>query len=402
MELARLPPLGGLAPRATPAKEAAVIATALLAINAPVVTPLLLAWLWRRSRGRSDAAGADDAKGPRRARALFWALLLAFVALALAPMRPRPGLMQSRFWRWWLEYFSVRVVHKSGKPLPLGQYFYCFTPHGLYPFSGAMACVSKMVDVFPRMRIISAAVGTRVPMVRQLMGWINVVLANRNAIRSALSAGDSVAVFPGGIAEMVRTSASSEQLVLQGRKGFVRLALEHGVPIVPVYVFGQSLSRSHLRIPGLETLSRLLRASLVLPYGRFGLLVPRRLPLLYAVGDPIGPAVGAGAAGVTQEIRSTRRTGPWWRRCGTCTSATREPTAGTPASSSWVDLGRRPTANPTSRRTATPTASRRRRRPPVRRQRRQRATTAPTARPTSSPSTPLAFPVFLLHSPSFF
>ncbi|CAK0850268.1 unnamed protein product [Prorocentrum cordatum] len=271
MELARLPPLGGLAPRATPAKEAAVIATALLAINAPVVTPLLLAWLWRRSRGRSDAAGADDAKGPRRARALFWALLLAFVALALAPMRPRPGLMQSRFWRWWLEYFSVRVVHKSGKPLPLGQYFYCFTPHGLYPFSGAMACVSKMVDVFPRMRIISAAVGTRVPMVRQLMGWINVVLANRNAIRSALSAGDSVAVFPGGIAEMVRTSASSEQLVLQGRKGFVRLALEHGVPIVPVYVFGQSLSRrcAPSRRPKRAPQGRCTRAgSKLVPVGR--------------------------------------------------------------------------------------------------------------------------------------
>lgn len=135
--------------------------------------------------------------------------------------------------------------------------------------------------------MIVASVGYRAPLIRQLMGWIGCILANRGSIRAALGAGDSVAVFPGGIAEMVRTDASSERLVLQGRKGFVKLALEQGVPIVPVYVFGQSLLWSHLRLPGLEAISRALRTALILPYGRFGLLVPRRLPLLYAIGEPI-------------------------------------------------------------------------------------------------------------------
>merc|ERR1711920_1152295 len=102
----------------------------------------------------------------------------------------------------------------------------------------------------------------------------------------------SLCVVPGGIAEMVRTEAHRERLVVMSRKGIVKLALEHGVPLVPVYVLGVSTLWTNLPLPAIvERLSRALRISLILPYGRFGLLLPRRQRLLYAIGKPI---VGTG------------------------------------------------------------------------------------------------------------
>lgn len=39
------------------------------------------------------------------------------------------------------------------------------------------------------------------------------------SIRKALKAGDSVGLFPGGVAEMVRTDGNQEKLLLRSRKG---------------------------------------------------------------------------------------------------------------------------------------------------------------------------------------
>ena len=55
------------------------------------------------------------------------------------------------------------------------QYIYLFMPHGLYPFSGACASIASMRDIFPRMRIAAASVSFRIPVIRQLIGWINTI-----------------------------------------------------------------------------------------------------------------------------------------------------------------------------------------------------------------------------------
>jgi 1-acyl-sn-glycerol-3-phosphate acyltransferase len=69
--------------------------------------------------------------------------------------------------------------------------------------------------------------------------------------------------------------------LLKGRKGFVRLALKTGAPLVPVYVFGNSKLLRLLKLPELfERMSRWSRISLTPFFGRFGLPIPFRLPLL--------------------------------------------------------------------------------------------------------------------------
>jgi 1-acyl-sn-glycerol-3-phosphate acyltransferase len=56
--------------------------------------------------------------------------------------------------------------------------------------------------------------------------------------RAALDAGAAVLVYPGGDVEVHRPSWQGGRIDFDGRTGYVRLALEHDVPIVPVVAIG--------------------------------------------------------------------------------------------------------------------------------------------------------------------
>lgn len=133
-----------------------------------------------------------------------------------------------------------------------------------------------------------------VPILHHVIGFIGGVNASASAVESVLQKGETLAVAPGGIAEMFLgyprpgCGPDEEYALVLHRKGFVRLALKHGLPLVPVYVFGNTKLFKRLQLPPLvEAVSKLLRTSLVLFWGRWGLPVPFQVPLLYAVGTPL-------------------------------------------------------------------------------------------------------------------
>jgi 1-acyl-sn-glycerol-3-phosphate acyltransferase len=94
------------------------------------------------------------------------------------------------------------------------------------------------------------------------------VAASHENARKALQAGAAVLVYPGGDYEVHRPSWQGRRVDFGGRKGFLRLALEEGVPIVPVVAIGGQetalfLSRGERLAKGLA-LDRLFRLK-VLP-----------------------------------------------------------------------------------------------------------------------------------------
>ena len=124
-----------------------------------------------------------------------------------------------------------------------------------------------------------------------LLPRIGAVHANRDNAATALRAGAVVMVFPGGDYEAYRPTLSQNVIDFEGRTGYVRTAIEAGVPIVPaVSIGGQEnqfyLSRGiwlarALRLDNFE--HRFFRTNILpiafgFPFG-LSILVPINMPL---------------------------------------------------------------------------------------------------------------------------
>jgi 1-acyl-sn-glycerol-3-phosphate acyltransferase len=110
------------------------------------------------------------------------------------------------------------------------------------------------------------------------------VAANPRNATEALDGGAALLVYPGGDLEVHRPSWESARVDFGGRRGFVRLAQNHGVPLVPVVAIGGQetalfLSRGEglARALGLDRMFRLK----VLP-------ISLALPWVLNVGDMLG------------------------------------------------------------------------------------------------------------------
>jgi 1-acyl-sn-glycerol-3-phosphate acyltransferase len=67
---------------------------------------------------------------------------------------------------------------------------------------------------------------------------MGVIPAAKDSMSAALAAGHDVALWPGGEVDSLRPWVKRDEAVLAGRKGFIRLAIQTGVPIVPIATVG--------------------------------------------------------------------------------------------------------------------------------------------------------------------
>jgi 1-acyl-sn-glycerol-3-phosphate acyltransferase len=110
----------------------------------------------------------------------------------------------------------------------------------------------------------------------------------------------AVLVYPGGEVESFRPSIRSSEVDLAGRTGFIRLALEHDVPIVPVVSIGGqetalfvTRGRRLAKLLQLDRLARLkvLPIQLGPPFGVTVLDLPFRIPLPARVTIQVLPKI---------------------------------------------------------------------------------------------------------------
>ena len=104
----------------------------------------------------------------------------------------------------------------------------------------------------------------------------------------------AIGISTGGVAEVFETNADDEVILLKERIGLIKLAIRTGADLVPCYIFGNTKLLSCWMGEGipfvrpiLEKISRKLGFALILIHGRFGLPIPRRLPLLAVKGKHI-------------------------------------------------------------------------------------------------------------------
>ena len=311
-----------------------VAASSCIIVGAVVWVPCCLAWAfqkWRKQLGdRNDAS-------TRRRRALYAALAVAAVGVyaGWAPQRNhRLGdwlqIRTWKLWKAWIKFLAVEILldqpktqsvvtggnNNNNPPQSLSEMdaILAFVPHGIFPFAFGVGVLTDFArQVFGTFRPIVASAVLHVPILGDLVGWLHGLDANKASVQAALQQGHRVGVIPGGISEMFtgypRPGCHPDEEYVIVRKGFLRMAVRYNKPVVPIYCFGSTKLFRRWHLPALETLSNLLRVSVIVFYGVWGLPIPFRQRLTYVVGDPIPPpsppttiSTGVGADGTTTVV----------------------------------------------------------------------------------------------------
>ena len=124
------------------------------------------------------------------------------------------------------------------------------------------------------------------PLLSHLAAGVGAIPAHPRLARAALEQGSSLLIYPGGAEEACRPHRQRDRVDLQGRTGFLRLALEFDLPLLPVVSWG-----SHDTLLILEDLYPLARALQRRGWLRWPLGIdPEVLPLY--LGLPWGLMLG--------------------------------------------------------------------------------------------------------------
>lgn len=110
-----------------------------------------------------------------------------------------------------------------------------------------------------------------IPVIGRYFRAMGVLPAAPDSIATALAEGRDVALWPGGEVDSLRPWTERDQANLAGRKGFVKMAIRAGVPIVPIATVGGADAMPVL-FRG-DRLSRALRLDRVLRLKVFPLAV---------------------------------------------------------------------------------------------------------------------------------
>lgn len=171
------------------------------------------------------------------------------------------------------------------------NYILACQPHGVLSYNGILSGITAPPEIQGKIPTAVADVVLRTPILKHVMGVFGLISASKKSLMKTLSrkgVEGTCVLYVGGMAELFLSCEHEERLYLKNRKGFIKLSLQTGVDIIPVYLFGNTTVLSILKTGVLATLSRKLGASLTYVWGKYGLPIPRNCKLLYVSGQPIG------------------------------------------------------------------------------------------------------------------
>jgi 1-acyl-sn-glycerol-3-phosphate acyltransferase len=189
-----------------------------------------------------------------------------------------------------LKLFDARIsgaqhIPRQGGALIVGNHA-CL---GLDSFAFTPLCIR---DAGRMPRFLGEKNLWRLPAVGRVLSSLGAVPGDPDQAVRLLKSGELVGVYPGGIDDSLKLSSKAYELQWGKRSGFARVALRAAVPIVPVV--GEGIDDMLTIVAKERWIGRRLlgssRYDLPWAVGAYGLpFVPRRVPLVFHVLEPIHP-----------------------------------------------------------------------------------------------------------------
>ncbi|XP_063006604.1 2-acylglycerol O-acyltransferase 2 [Melospiza melodia melodia] len=209
-------------------------------------------------------------------------------------------------WRYMRDYFPVTLV-KTAELDPRQNYLVGFHPHGVLAagaFINFCTEASGFSTLFPGItpHLMLLSLWFRFPFFRDYVMSGGLIPSDKESASYVLQkpgGGNLLAIIVGGAQEALDARPGSFTLLLKNRKGFVRLAIQNGTPLIPAFSFGENDVFDQVKNPQGSWLRRIqhflqqiMGISLPLFHARgifqysFG-VIPYRRPICTVVGKPI-------------------------------------------------------------------------------------------------------------------
>ncbi|XP_062392348.1 diacylglycerol O-acyltransferase 2-like [Sardina pilchardus] len=206
-----------------------------------------------------------------------------------------------RAWKHTSNYFPVKLV-KTAELSPNKNYILGCHPHGImscgaFTCFGTEACGFK--EIFPGMTACLLTLGGlfRVPLYRDYLMALGLYPVSKPSIEHLLTkrgTGNAVVIIIGGAEESLTSSPGVNTVIMKNRKGFVKLALEYGADLVPVYSFGENeifrqvkFSEGSMGRRFQAIFKKVMTFAPCVFMGERWLMVPYKNPIFTVVGSPI-------------------------------------------------------------------------------------------------------------------
>ncbi|XP_075425791.1 diacylglycerol O-acyltransferase 2-like isoform X2 [Ascaphus truei] len=184
----------------------------------------------------------------------LWSLLALYTVWLASDWKTperggRKSLWMSRWgiWKHFRDYFPIKL-HKTADLDPQQNYIMGYHPHGIMSI-GAFCNFGTDSTGFSRMfpgikpHLTTLTGNFKLPLYRDYLMAAGMCSVNHSSIDYLLSRqgpGNVVVIVVGGAAEALNCTRGRHTLTLKNRKGFIKKALVHGSPLVPVYSFGEN------------------------------------------------------------------------------------------------------------------------------------------------------------------
>ncbi|KAL9963530.1 hypothetical protein ACROYT_G027048 [Oculina patagonica] len=206
------------------------------------------------------------------------------------------------------DYYPISLV-KTADLDPCKNYIFGYHPHGFIPDGLVISFGTKVLGFQNKFPGITPHIGGHSlifwsPIFRELALWLRVVDVGSESCRHVLTQmgpGHSMVIIPGGAAESLDSCCKEYILTLNRRRQFIKMALETGSSLVPVFGFGQNdsfhipenleylKSYKNGRTKLVKWLKVLVRNTLVTFCGKYKVIpaLPCNKPITVVVGSPI-------------------------------------------------------------------------------------------------------------------
>ena len=111
--------------------------------------------------------------------------------------------------------------------------------------------------------------------------------AARYSAKHVLASGKSLALVPGGATEALHCKPDVDIVYLKKRRGFVKLALETGASLVPVYSFNENNTFNLTENKMLDGFKKKFQAIFGISFPLVTNVIPKSAPITVVVGAPI-------------------------------------------------------------------------------------------------------------------